>query len=129
MLEKVAFNNKDVKSMNSPLIILSLSHDGTADCDTGGFWIALNNGSVVLVYILSVLLVCGLSAVLVCGLSVMVVARRALIGGLSETSQNISAEILSGMETSGWGLLVSVFPLREIVRSWITLDSCNINCY
>ena len=99
MLEKVAFDNNDVKSINSPLIILSLSHDGTANSVTVGFWIALNNGSVVLVYRLLVALVCGLSAMLVCGLSVMVVARSALIGGLSETSANISAELLSGMET------------------------------
>ena len=53
------FDNNDVKSMNSPLIILSFRHDGTAGSDTGGFWVAMNNGSVVLVYRLSVVLVCG----------------------------------------------------------------------
>ena len=64
------------------------------------------------------------------GLSMIVVAGRTLIGGWSETSGNISAELLSGMETWGWGFLVSVFPLREVVRSWITtLDSCEINCW
>ena len=77
--ENMAFDNNDVKSMNSPLIILFLRHDGTASSDAGGFWVALNNGSVVLVYRLLVLLVCGLSSMLVCGLSVMVVAGEALI--------------------------------------------------
>ena len=96
--ENMAFDNNDVKSMNSPLAILSLRRDGTASSDTGGFWVALNNGSVVLVYRLWVVLVCGLSEVLVCGLSVMVVAGGALIGGLSEILDNIPAELLSGME-------------------------------
>ena len=77
--------------MNSPLIILSLSHDGTAGSDTRGLWVALNSGSVVLVY--------GLSVVLVCGLSVMVAAAGALTGGLSETSDKTSAELLSVVET------------------------------
>ena len=89
----------------------------------------MNNGSVVLVYWLSVVLVCGLSAVLVCGLSMIVVVGGALTRGWSETSNNISAELLSGKETWGWGLLVSVFPLREVVRSWMTLDSCKISCW
>ena len=31
------FDNNNVKSINSPLIILSLRHDGTAGNDTGGF--------------------------------------------------------------------------------------------
>ena len=53
--------------INSPIIILSLRSDDTAGSNTGRFWVALNNGSVVLVYRLSVVLVCGLSAVLVCG--------------------------------------------------------------
>ena len=35
--EKEAFENNDVKSMNSPLIILALSRNGTADIDSGGF--------------------------------------------------------------------------------------------
>ena len=55
--ENMAFDNNDVKSMNSPLIILSLRSDDTAGSDTGGFWVALNNGSVVLVYRLLVVLV------------------------------------------------------------------------
>ena len=101
--------------MNSPLIILSLSHDGTAGSETGQLWVALNSGSVALVYRLSV--------VLVCGLSVMVAAAGALTGGLSETLDKTSAELLSVMETCGWGLLVDEFPLRERVRSWVTLDS------
>ena len=54
-------------SINSPIIILSLRSDDNAGSNTGKFWVALNNGSVVLVYRLSVVLVCGLSAVLVCG--------------------------------------------------------------
>ena len=62
-------------SINSPIIILCLRSDGNAGSNTGRFWVALNNGSVVamnngsvvLVYRLSVVLVCGLSAVLVCG--------------------------------------------------------------
>ena len=58
----------------------------------------------------------------------IVVAEGTLIGGWSETSDNISAELLSSMETWGWGLLVSVFPPR-VVRSWITLDSCKISCW
>ena len=99
MSKNMDFDNNDVKSMNSPLITLSLRHNGTVGSYTGAFWVALNNGSVVLVYRLLVVLVCGLSEVLICGLSVMVVARGALIGGLSETSDNISAELLSDMET------------------------------
>ena len=77
--------------MNSLLIILSLSCDGTAGSDIGGFWVVLNSGSVVLVY--------GLSMVLVCELSVMEVAGGALIGGLSETLDKISTELLSDIET------------------------------
>ena len=48
----MAFDNNDVKSMNSPLIILSLSLDGTAGSatDAHGLWISLIGGSVVLVY-------------------------------------------------------------------------------
>ena len=56
--ENMAFDNNDVKSMNSPLIILSLSRDGTAGSDTGGLCVALNSGLVVVVYRLSVVLVC-----------------------------------------------------------------------
>ena len=37
MLENMAFNNNDVKSMNSPLIILSRSC--TTGSDTGGVWL------------------------------------------------------------------------------------------
>ena len=62
--KNMAFDNSDVKLMNLTQTILSLSHNGTADSDTNGFWVALN-GSVVLVYGLSVVLVCGLSVVLV----------------------------------------------------------------
>ena len=36
VLESMALDNNDVKSMNLPLMILSLSHDGTAGSDTGG---------------------------------------------------------------------------------------------
>ena len=61
MPENMAFDNNDVKSMKSPLIILSLSHDGTAGSDTGGLCVALNSGSAVAVYRLSVVLVCRLS--------------------------------------------------------------------
>ena len=50
MPENMAFDNSDIKSMNSPVIILSLSHDGTAGSDTGGLCIALNSGSVAVVY-------------------------------------------------------------------------------
>ena len=91
VLKNMTFDNNDVKSMNSPLIILSLSHDDTAGSDTGGLWVALNSGSVVLVY--------GLSVVLVCGLSMMVAVTRALIGGLSETSDKTSTKLLPVMET------------------------------
>ena len=87
----MAFDNSDVKSMNSPLIILSLSRDGTAGSDTGGLCVALNSGSAAVVYRLSV--------VLVCGLSVMVAAAGALTGGLSEASDKTSAELLFVMET------------------------------
>ena len=93
--ENMAFDNNDVKSMNSPLIILSLSRDGTAGSDTVGLCVALNSGSVAVVY--------RLSLVLVCGLSVMVAAAGvlmgALTGGLSEASDKISAELLLVMET------------------------------
>ena len=95
MPENMAFDNSDIKSMNSPVIILSLSHDGTAGSDTGGLCVALNSGSAAVVYRLSV--------VLVCGLSVMVAAARGLIGaltgGLSEASDKTSAELLLIMET------------------------------
>ena len=87
----MAFDNNDVKSMNSSLIILSLSRDGTAGSNTGGLWVALNSGSVVLVYRLLV--------VLVCELSVMVATVEALTGGLSESSDKTSAELSSVMET------------------------------
>ena len=103
--ENMAFDNNDVESMNSPLIIFSLGHDGIAGSDTGWLWVALNSGSVVLVY--------GLSVVLVCGLSVMVAAMGVLIGGLSETLDKTFAELLSVMETWGWGLLVNAFLLRH----------------
>ena len=68
----MAFDNHDVKSMNSPLIILSLSCDSTAGSNTGDFWVAFSTGSVVLVF--------GLLVVLVCGLLMMVVAGGALVG-------------------------------------------------
>ena len=70
VLESMALDNNDVKSMNSPLIILSLSRDGTSGSDTGEFWVALNSGLVVPV--------CRLAMVLTHGLTVL--------GGLSETS-------------------------------------------
>ena len=85
--KNMAFDNSDVKSMNLSLIILSLRHGDTDSSNNGGFWEALNNGSVVLVY--------GLLVVLVCGLSVIVVARGALIGGLTEMSHNLSAELVT----------------------------------
>ena len=49
--ENMAFDNNDVKSMNSTLIILSLSLDVTAGSatDAHGLWISLIGGSVVLV--------------------------------------------------------------------------------
>ena len=74
--ENMALDNNDVKSINSPLIILSLSRDGTAGSDTGEFWVALNGGSVVAVYRLAVVLIHGLT----------------VLGGLSETSDNTSAD-------------------------------------
>ena len=93
--ENMAFDNNDVKSINSPLIILSLSRDGTAGSDTVGLCVALNSGSVAVVYRLSV--------VLVCGLSVMVAAAGTLIGaltgGLSEAWDKTSAELLLVIET------------------------------
>ena len=104
--ESMALVNNDVKSINSPLIILSFSRDGTAGNDTGGFWIALNSGTAVLVCRLSVMLVCGLSVV-----TVAVGARELFIGGLSETSDNTSAG------SSGWGLVIGRLPLREVVKS------------
>ena len=73
--ENTALDNNDVKSMNSPLIIVSFSRDVTTSSDTGGFWAALNSGTVVLVCRLSVMLVCGLSVVVVA-----VEARRVFIG-------------------------------------------------
>ena len=92
MPKNMALDNNDV---NSPLIILSFSHDGTAGSDTGGFWVALNSGTVVLACRLSVMLVCGLSVVVV----VAIGARRAFIGGLSETLDNTSAGSLFGVGT------------------------------
>ena len=55
----MAFDNNDVKLMNSFLIILSLSQAGTAGSDTGGLWVVLNHGSLVAVNRFSVVLVCG----------------------------------------------------------------------
>ena len=43
--ENMAFDNNDVKSINSPLIILSLSHAGTAGSDTGGVCVVVSCGS------------------------------------------------------------------------------------
>ena len=43
MHKKMASDNNDVKSMNSLLIILSLSHDGTTSSDTGELWVVLSN--------------------------------------------------------------------------------------
>ena len=40
----MAFDKSKVKSMNSPLIILSFSRDGTAGSDTVGLWVVLNSG-------------------------------------------------------------------------------------
>ena len=76
--ENMALDNNDVKSMNSPLIILCLSRDGTAGSDTGEFWAAMNSGLVVPV--------CRLAVVLIHGLTCTV------LGGYSETSDNTSAE-------------------------------------
>ena len=59
--ENMAFDNNDVRSMNSPLIILSWSRDGTAGKDTGEFWVALTSGSVKPVCMLLEVRVCGLS--------------------------------------------------------------------
>ena len=105
MLENMVLDNNVVKSMNSLLIILSFNHYGTAGSDTGGFWVALNSGTVVLVCRLSVMLVYGLSRV-----AVAVGAREALIGGLSETPDNTSAELSLGMG-------ISRLPLSEVVKS------------
>ena len=55
--KNMAFDNIAEKSMNLSLIILSLKHDSTAGSENGGFWKAMNNVSVVLVYRLSVVLV------------------------------------------------------------------------
>ena len=85
-----------------------LTHDATASSNTGGLWVVLNSDSVVLVYRLLVMLVCRLS--------VMVVAGGALTGGLSGTSNNTPAELLSGMEARGWGLLVSAFHLVKLLE-------------
>lgn len=79
----MAFDNSEVKSMNSPLIVLSLSHDCTAGSDTGGFWVVSSSGLMVPVY--------GLLVVLLCWLSVVAIAGGPFKGGLAETLDNISA--------------------------------------
>ena len=43
--------------------------------------------------------------------------------GLSDASGSTSAELSFGVETRGWELLIGAFPLREVVRSWMMLDS------
>lgn len=59
----MAFDNKDAKSMNSPLT-LSLSHAGS---DTDGLWVVLNHGSLSAMNRFSVVLVCGLSVMAIGG--------------------------------------------------------------
>ena len=56
--QEIAFANNDVKSMNSPLSILSQSRDGIAIIDTIELWVALTSGSVKPLCILLVVLVC-----------------------------------------------------------------------
>ena len=63
--------------MNSPLIILSFSQDGTAGSNTGGLWVALNSGSITPV----------------CRISMMTVAGGGLTVGLSDASDSTSAEL------------------------------------
>ena len=65
--ENMAFDNNDIKSMDLPLIILSLSCAGTADRDTGGLWVVLSRGLLAAVNEFSVMFVCRLSIVAIGG--------------------------------------------------------------
>ena len=81
MPENMAFDKSKVKSMSSPLIILSFSRDGTAGSDTVGLWVALNSGSVALVR----------------GLSMTTVAGGGFMVRLSDASDSTSAELSFGV--------------------------------
>ena len=59
----MAFDNNDVKSINSPLIILSLSRAGTASSDTGRVCVVVSCGPLAAVKKFSVVLVCRLLVV------------------------------------------------------------------
>ena len=80
----MAFKNNDVKSVNSPHIILSLSHAGTAGSDTGGLRVVQSRGLLAAVNRFSV--------VLVCQLSVVAIGGGTFKGRLSETLDKSSAD-------------------------------------
>ena len=97
--ENMAFDNNDVKSINSPLIILSLSRAGTAGSDTGGNCVVVSCGLLAAVKKFSVVLVCWLLVAPIDGEGGVLVVAIGGKGGLLEASDKRSADSSFGVGT------------------------------
>ena len=97
--KNMAFDNNDAKSINSPLIVLSLSCAGTAGSDTGGNYVVVSCGPLAAVKKFSMVLVCWLLVAPIDGEGGVLVVAIGGKGGLSEASDKRSADSSFGVGT------------------------------